>query len=264
MQATERIRNGEIGEILAVQSDYLRTPYNLIPKKPEWSETEYQIRNWEHFTWLNGDEIQQSLLHNLDSVLWALEDELPETCYALGGRSSVFSPALGDLFDHASVIYDYTDGKCIYGATRTAQNCFTRNIDVFHGTKGRMIFNATGTPFMTDTRGNERWRPDPKDRIRSMYVQEHYALVNSIMNGKPINDGFRMASSTMVGVLGMIASFTGKRESYKDLFESRFKIEPNVDHPSFDMPVASPDAAGLYRIPVPGEYQVKAGRQAVS
>jgi len=109
-----------------------------------------------------------------------------------------------------------------------------------------------------------RWRPDPKDRIRSMYVQEHYALVNSILNGKPINDGFRMANSTMVGVLGMIASFTGKRESYKELFESRFKIEPNVDNPSFDMPVASPDASGLYRIPVPGEYQVTTGRQAVS
>jgi len=264
VQAIQRIRNGEIGEILAAQSDYLRTPYNLIPKKPEWSEAEYQIRNWEHFTWLNGDEIQQSLLHNLDSVLWALEDELPETCYALGGRSSVFSPALGDLFDHASVIYDYADGKRIYGATRTAPNCLTSNIDVFHGTKGRMIFKATGIPFMTNTRGNVRWRPDPKDRIRSMYVQEHYALVNSILNGKPINDGFRMANSTMVGVLGMIASFTGKRESYKELFESRFKIEPNVDNPSFDMPVASPDASGLYRIPVPGEYQVTTGRQAVS
>ncbi|NLX96551.1 MAG: Gfo/Idh/MocA family oxidoreductase, partial [Rhodopirellula sp.] len=250
LQAIERIHNGEIGEIMAVQSDYLRTPYNLIPKKPEWSETEYQIRNWEHFTWLNGDEIQQSLLHNLDSVLWALEDVLPETCYALGGRSSVFSPALGDLFDHASVIYEYADGKRIYGATRTAENCFSRNIDVLHGTKGRMVFNATGIPLMTDTRGNERWRGDRRDRVRSMYVQEHYALITSIMEGKPINDGFRMANSTMVGVLGMIASFTGKRESYKELFESRFKIEPNVDNPSFDMPVASPDASGLYRIPV--------------
>jgi predicted dehydrogenase len=257
IQAIDRIRNGEIGQIMAVQSDYLRTPYNLIPKRPEWSETEYQIRNWEHFTWLNGDEIQQSLLHNLDSVLWALEDELPETCYALGGRSSVFSPALGDLFDHASVIYEYADGKRIYGATRTAENCFSRNIDVLHGTKGRMVFNATGIPIMTDTRGNERWRADRKDRIRSMYVQEHYALINSIMEGKPINDGFRMANSTMVGVLGMIASFTGQKESYKDLFESRFRIEPNVDHPSFDMPVASPGANGLYHIPVPGEYQVK-------
>jgi hypothetical protein len=84
------------------------------------------------------------------------------------------------------------------------------------------------------------------------------------MNGKPINDGFRMANSTMVGVLGMIASFTGKRESYKELLESRFKIEPNIDHPSFDMPVAAPGASGLYRIPVPGEYQVKIGRQAFS
>jgi predicted dehydrogenase len=264
LQAIERIRNGEIGEIMAVQSDYLRTPYNLIPKKPEWSETEYQIRNWEHFTWLNGDEIQQSLLHNLDSVLWALGDKLPETCYALGGRSSVFSPALGDLFDHASVIYDYADGKRIYGATRTADNCFCSNIDVFHGTKGRMVFNATGIPLMTDTRGNVRWRPDRKDRIRSMYVQEHYALIKSIMDDRPINDGFRMANSTMVGVLGMIASFTGKRESYKELFESRFKIEPNVDSPSLDMPVPAPGASGLYRIPVPGEYQMKTRRWVFS
>lgn len=256
MQAIDRIRNGEIGEILAAQSDYLRTPYNLIPKQPEWSETEYQIRNWEHFTWLNGDEIQQSLLHNLDSVLWALDDQLPETCYALGGRSSVFSPALGDLFDHASVIYDYADGKRIYGATRVAENCHTSNIDVLHGTRGRMVFNATGIPFMTDTRGNERWRPNPDDRIRSMYVQEHYALINSIMEGRPINDGFRMAQSTMVGVLGMIASFTGKRESYQELFDSRFKIEPNVDHPSFEMPVTPPEASGLYKIPIPGEYRI--------
>ena len=260
VQAIERIHNGEIGQIMAAQSDYLRTPYNLIPKKPEWSETEYQIRNWEHFTWLNGDEIQQSLLHNLDSVLWALDDELPESCYALGGRSSVFSPALGDLFDHASVIYDYADGKRIYGATRTAKNCFSRNIDVFHGTKGRMIFNATGIPLMTDTRGNVTWRPDSKDRTRSMYVQEQYALINSVMKGEPINDGFRMANSTMVGILGMIASFTGKRESYQELFESRFKIEPNVDNPSFDMAVASPEPNGLYKIPVPGEYQLKTER----
>lgn len=62
----------------------------------------------------------------------------------------------------------------------------------------------------------------------------------------------------------MIASFTGKEESYKDLFESRFKIEPNVDHRSFDLPVAAPGAGGLYRIPVPGEYQVKARRQVFS
>ena len=160
------------------------------------------------------------------------------------------------MFDHASVIYDYADGKRIYGATRTAENCFTSNIDVFHGTKGRMVFNATGIPFMTDTRGNVRWRPDPKDRIRSMYVQEHYALVNSIMNGKPINDGFRMASSTMVGVLGMIASFTGKRESYKEL--SRVGSKSNRPSTIRRSTCPSPRrASGLYRIPVPGEYQLK-------
>ena len=111
------------------------------------------------------------------------------------------------------------------------------------------------------------WRNVPDDPMfvlnfpqKDMLLPEHYDLINSIMEGKPINDGFRMANSTMVGILGMIASFTGKRESYKELFESRFKIEPNVDNPSFDMPVASPDANGLYKIPVPGVYQRKTER----
>ena len=105
-EAVKRIKDGEIGEIVSVQSDYLRSPYSLNKREEGWSETEYQFRNWYHFTWLTGDDILQSLLHNLDSVIWALNEDLPESAYGVGGRSTEFIPEMGDIFDHNAVVWE--------------------------------------------------------------------------------------------------------------------------------------------------------------
>ena len=141
-EAIQRMQAGEIGEIVAIQCDYLRGPYRLIERQPEWSEMEYQFRNWYHFTWLCGDDIPQSLIHNLDSALWALGDVMPEQAYGMGGRSTHFQASMGTSFDHHHVTYEYADGRCIYGSCRTAVGCYGSNKDVFHGTKGRCHFAA--------------------------------------------------------------------------------------------------------------------------
>jgi len=156
-EALTRIADGEIGDVTAVQCDYIRTPYSLLERRPGWTETEYQFRNWYHFTWLAGDEILQSLLHNIDSVMTAFGDEAPVSAYGTGGRASMFIESMGDMFDHSAMILNFADGKRIYGMTRTATNCFNSNMDVFHGTKGRCFFNATGTPYLTDLKGNKTW-----------------------------------------------------------------------------------------------------------
>ena len=251
-EAIKRIKDGEIGDIVSVQSDYLRTPYSLNKRKEGWSETEYQFRNWYHFTWLTGDDILQSLLHNLDSVIWALNEDLPESAYGVGGRSTEFIPEMGDVFDHNSVVWEYADGRRVYGMNRAASGCVSSNLDTFFGTKGRCHFKATGTPFFTDLKGNETWRP-AKPRERDMYVQEHYEMINSIMDGKPINDGPRMARTTMSAILGMVACRNGKRVNYKELFESNFTFGPAENEISLDMEArVHPLESGIYPVPVPG------------
>jgi len=86
--------------------------------------------------WAAAD-IPQSLIHNLDSALWALGDVMPEAAYGMGGRSTHFQASMGTSFDHHHVTYEYADGRCIYASCRTAVGCFGFNKDVFHGTKGR-------------------------------------------------------------------------------------------------------------------------------
>ena len=251
-EAVKRIKDGEIGEIVSVQSDYLRSPYSLNKREEGWSETEYQFRNWYHFTWLTGDDILQSLLHNLDSVIWALNEDLPESAYGVGGRSTEFIPEMGDIFDHNAVVWEYADGRRVFGMNRAASGCVSSNLDTFFGTKGHCHFKATGTPFFTDLAGNETWRP-AQPRERDMYVQEHYEMINSILDGKPINDGPRMAKTTMSAILGMVACRNGQRVNYQELFDSNFTFGPAEEEISLDQEArVFPLESGIYPVPVPG------------
>ena len=71
-ETIKRIQDGAIGDVTSMQENYLTGVLWHRGDKPEWSEMEYQFRNWYHFSWLSGDDIPQSLVHNLDSALWAL------------------------------------------------------------------------------------------------------------------------------------------------------------------------------------------------
>jgi predicted dehydrogenase len=251
-EAFARIADGEIGDLTAIQCDYIRGPYSLTARRPEWSETEYQFRNWYHFTWLAGDDILQSLLHNIDSVMTALGDATPVRAYGVGGRSTMFIEAMGDQFDHSAMILDFADGKRIYGMARTAAQCFNSNKDVLHGTKGRCYFHGTEKPYFTDLNDNRIWTAG--ERERNMYDQEQYELFASIQNGKPINDGHRMARTTMAAVLGFIACRTGQEARWDNVMEAGAVYGPADADISLTMePPLQPEANGLYLPAVPGK-----------
>ncbi|MGA2500266.1 MAG: gfo/Idh/MocA family oxidoreductase, partial [Tepidisphaeraceae bacterium] len=46
------------------------------------------------------------------------------------------------------------------------------------------------------------------------YVQEHTDLIKSIMDGKPLNEGKQVATSTMMAVMGRMSAYTGKRVTW--------------------------------------------------
>jgi len=256
-EAVQRIYDGEIGEITAIQCDYLRQPYGMVPRNPEWSEMEYQFRNWYHFTWLSGDDVPQSLIHNLDSALWAVHDETPARIYGLGGRSSVFEDqyraAIGTSFDHHSIIFEYANGRRIYGSVRTAFGCFNNNIDVFHGTKGRCFFNAFDPPRFTDLAGNVTWKADAKLSEQSPYDLEHTEFLQSIRAGQPFQRGKQLAISTLVSVLGQRAVYTGKEIKWDEGLASKFAYPPEGEIRLDMEPPVQPGPDGFYPIAKPGE-----------
>ena len=242
-ETMKRVLDGAIGEIVAIQETYMRTPYRLIRRSPDESELQYQFRNWYHFRWLSGDDVPQSLLHSIDKGAWALREEPPLKAFGSGGRSSSFGPVYGDVFDHGAIVYEYANGVRMYANVRAQASCYGEVSDTILGTKGRCDVLKNRIEGETD------WRYDgPKS---SMYDAEHEVLFGAIRAGKPINNGRYMVRSTMMSILGQMVCYTGEQLTWNEAMRSDWHAGPAAVNWDMQPPV-QPDADGKYPVPIPG------------
>jgi myo-inositol 2-dehydrogenase/D-chiro-inositol 1-dehydrogenase len=69
-------------------------------------------------------------------------------------------------------------------------------------------------------------------------VQEHTDLIASIRNNKPLNEGKRIAESTMTAILGRMAGYTGRAINYSWAME---KSELDFTLPKYAFGVEVPE-----------------------
>jgi myo-inositol 2-dehydrogenase/D-chiro-inositol 1-dehydrogenase len=244
-ECVNRIHDGAIGNVVAIQSMFLRGPYVKVARDPKLTETQYQFSNWYHFRWLSGDDVPQSLVHNMDRVAWVLKEEMPTWCFGLAGRSTSFGEIYGDMFDHHTVVYEYADGKRVYALCQTRDGTYGNSSDIIMGSKGSCDLGACRI------RGAIQWQYRGRDK--SPYDLEQKALIDSVREGKPINSGYHMVNSTLSTVMGQIACYTGRETRWEDVAKSNLQFGPPPDESTFETrPPSVPDKTGNYPLPVPG------------
>ena len=244
-ETVKRIHDGIMGDVVAMQSMFLRNAYQLVARKPELTETQYQFSNWYHFCWLSGDDVPQSLVHNVDRMSWIMQEELPTWCFGLAGRSSSFGEVYGDMYDHNTAVYEYKGGARLYALCSTHANCYGNSSDIIMGTKGTCHLGKCRIE------GETNWQFEGPHN--NPYDAEQKALIDSVRSGKPINSGYHMANSTMIGVLGQIACYTGKAVKWDEAYKSDLEYGPSPDDSSFKTePPTLPDQTGNYPLPLPG------------
>ena len=232
----ERIHDGKIGEITSLYNTYNTGPLWVHPRKPEWTDMYYQLRNWYYFTWLSGDHIMEQSVHSLDKMSWAMKDVHPVRCIAHGGRQVRTGQEYGHIFDHFEVVYEYPDGQRGFHFSRQQANTAMDNSDYIMGSKGIAKIKAFGALEIT---GENKWRfsGDRPD----MYQVEHNELFASIRSGKPINNGDWMASSTLLALMGRMAAYTGQIITYDQALNSQEKLGPSTY--TWDTPITVPPVA---------------------
>jgi myo-inositol 2-dehydrogenase/D-chiro-inositol 1-dehydrogenase len=245
-----RIRDGAIGEIVAFEEHFERGPYNMVGRNPSWSEVEFQFRAQMHFTWLSGDDVNQSLAHNLDRVTWAMKEQTPVSAHGMGGRSASFGVVYGNTFDHHAVVYEYANGVRAYAYCRTQDGCYGSGESIILGSKGRA--------FMYGGRieGETSWKY--KGPGGNPYDLEHKAFFEAIRSGNPLNCGDYMARSSQVAVMGQLTCYCGRELTWDQVSKSNFVFTPKAADVRLDMePPVKPDAEGNYPVPVPGITEFK-------
>lgn len=221
-----RILQGAVGDVTTVHTTYHGGPIQPPRRDPKWSEMEWQLRNWWHYTWVSGDHIVEQACHSIDKLSWAMGDVPPIRATAMGGRAARPQENFGNVFDNFSVIYEYANGARCFHSCRQIANTPFDNTDYILGTKGRCFINSWAPQHdVYNADGEVVWSYDgPRP---NMYQVEHDELFASIRNGKPHNDGEWMARSTMMSILGRMAAYTGQTITWEQAMNSQEDLTPS-------------------------------------
>ena len=235
VETIKRIHDGQIGEVISGQVYWNQGGLWSNARKPEWSDMEFQLRNWLYYTWASGDHIVEQHVHNIDVANWVMGGH-PIRAVAMGGRQTRTDPLYGHIFDHFAVEYEYANGRRVLSMCRQQDGTASKVAEAFQGTAGSS--NAYDT-----IEGKKAWKHAKLEGMNP-YVEEHRDLVASIRAGKPLNEGRQIVDSNLTAILGREAAYTGQAITWDELLASNLSILP----PSFALgPLATP------AVPTPGE-----------
>ncbi len=245
----DRIHAGEIGDLVFGRVYWNGTSRPGFPRELGESEMHYQIRNWYFFTWMSGDHILEQHCHNLDVANWVMKGVMPIKATGQGGRQVRRARENGTIFDHHTVEFEYESGMRILSqCCQIGGKCARDVSEHFHGTKGAADL-ANGGKFMINGQppGGKRQRGSKEDP----YQLEHDAFFENVRTGKVRIDAEYAAHSTMMGVMGRMATYTGQVITWDQAFNSQEILVPDNLTWATEPPV-KPDEDGWYPVAIPG------------
>lgn len=247
-ETMNRLKEGAIGDI-----ELIRVYWNsgwtggCRPRQPGTTEMEYQFHNKYYFTWLDGDHIVEQHVHNIDIAQW-LRGEHPVSAQGQGGRMYRNGREHGEIFDHHCVEFTYADGSKMFSQCRHIPGCWNSVSEHVLGSKGKAAINRG----IIET-ADGRWRCRAK--VANPYQVEHDVLFDAVRNNKPHNEAEYGALSTMAGIMGRMATYSGKQVTWDEAINSKISLVP--DKYSWDAtPPVVPDSDGVYPCAVPGVTKV--------
>ncbi len=227
IETYKQVAGGAIGELVSAKAWWLQSHVWFRTREEGWSDMEYMIRNWNNFSWLCGDHILDTHVHNIDIINWFMGKH-PEQAIGFGGRARRVT---GDEYDFFSIDFEYGNGVFSHSMSRQIDNCANTLGERIMGTEG--FTNCKNTIYNLD--GSVKWTYDyPKNKDGrstgvvkiSPYIQEHIHLVTAIRTNNPVVEAERTAVSTLTAIMGRTAAYTGKKVTWDEMMNSSQRLGP--------------------------------------
>ena len=232
----EQYNKGLLGDLICSRVYWNGSGMWERPRRPEDTEMRFQMRNWYHFVWISGDNINEQHVHNIDIANWVHGKGDPHyhpvKAVGMGGRQVRAFPRFrnsGYRWDHFYVEYTYPDGTKMYSQSRHQENCWNYVNEEFEGTKGfaELGENKGGGWFKERGTNKLLWQFDPKtQKLPQPFQQEHNELVRFIREGIPHNDGWYGANSSFTAAFGRLAAYSGKELDWDETVANAKPIFP--------------------------------------
>jgi len=256
IETIDRLQNGAIGHIVAARAYWNGAGVWVRPRKAEYTEMEYQMRNWYYFNWLCGDHIVEQHIHNLDVINWLMDDH-PAKAQGQGGRQVRTGIEHGEIYDHHFVEFTYAENGLgndvvMLSQCRQTQNCWNKVNEFAHGSAGSCNIGAAT---IYDVKGNQTWAYG--DGGRGGHQQEHHDLFADLRAGKRPNESVYGAHSAMTSILGRMATYSGQELTWDAAIKSQISLGDVDNYHSYeDTPPILPNDDMSYPVAMPGSTQV--------
>jgi len=244
-QLHQRIQDGEIGDIVLMRGYRMAGPvgtFASLPKPPDITDLEYQIRRFHSFLWAGGGCFSDFNIHIVDHLCW-MKNAWPVKAQGVGGRHYRYAddgtPFVDQNFDSYGVEYTFADGtkllfdgRCISGA----QNMYASYV---HGTKG----------FAVASRANDCGAPS------STYKGLGQDAANRIWQSTDRSGPYQneCVEASVTTSMGRMAAHIGREVTFEQMLNSEHEFAPGIDKITSDSPAPLlPDAKGIYPVPEPG------------
>ena len=218
-ETIKRLHDGAIGDIHTLIANDYRGSIWVKPREDDWTDMHWQMHNWYYFTWLSGDFNVEQHVHYLDVCAWVMGG-YPVKAIGMGGRQVRTDPMYGNIFDHHSVTYEYENGTRLFSNCRQQSGCKNDMSAHALGSKGR----AEVSESRLEIDAGSKWRFNEK--AKNMYQVEHDELFAGIRSGEPLNNGEYMAKSTLLAIMGRMATYTGQEITWEQAINSQQDLTP--------------------------------------
>jgi predicted dehydrogenase len=256
----DRIKGGQIGEIIALRAYRQTGPVGHTPTPPkpnDISELLYQVRKFHGFLWASGGAFSDFLIHNIDECCW-MKDAWPVEAKGTGART-YRGDAIDQNFDTYSVEYTFDDGSKLFLEGRNIEGCHSEFASYAHGSKGSAVISTSAhSPARCRiynaqkmTRKSLEWafpQPEPNP-----YQLEWDHLIEAIRKDLTYNEVKRGVEASLVTSMGRMAAHTGQVVTYEEMLSCPHEFAPDVD--KLTMYSAAPlqtGPDGKYPMPQPG------------
>ncbi len=256
MEMVKRLHRGDIGDITSMRMMRYLGPVKVRARLEGMTDLEYQIANWQYFTWMSGDGMVELFIHEIDRMAW-IAGEYPQSCLATGGRQTRIGEQYGHVFDHFAAFYKFPSGLELYASTRQQLGCDPTFEMVVNGSKGRCVgkgkidFNISGDKAWSSVEkesGERKSRRRRKSKGQQGHQLEHDAMYAALRSGAYINNGDYLAKSTLMAIMARDSAYSGKEVHWKDMLEKPQRLVP--EKLSWDMELPK------WKVAMPGQHGV--------
>ena len=226
-EVAQRIHRGDLGKVAFAQVFYYAGRPSKDKGTPGMDPGERRVLNFYMDKALGGDIIVEQNIHVIDMANWYLQGH-PLKAFGTGGRTDWSGTEFdgGDAWDHFQVSFWYPNNVHVDFSSHQLTRFFSDLCVRCFGIHGAADTHYGGLVRIT---GENAWLGSEKDdTFRQGAINNVKAFIDSVKNGKNINNAEESVQSTLTAILGRMAAYSGKTITWEEMLKSKERLTADL------------------------------------